>query len=308
MDGSQGWVVVQMVPGPTPLRDLETALLRMAVNPPPTLLEQLFRDELGLRDAVNRVLPDDGSELLLVVDQFEELFTIAEPAEGARLIDGIVGAVTASASRVRVIITLRADFYDRPLGHRGLAPLLARRLETVVEMTPDELSQAIVGPAELAGVKVEAGLVAAVVADATGQPGALPMVQYALTELFEQRDSDTMTLAGYHDLGGVRGAISRRAETLYETLDEAQKAEARRVLLQLVTLGEGEEDTRRRVPRAELTGDNRDVIDAFAAARLLSLDQDQATGQATVEVAHEALLREWPRFAKWITSSPAGAS
>jgi hypothetical protein len=125
------------------------------------------------------------------------------------------------------------------------------------------------------------------------------MVQYALTELFEQRDSDTLTLAGYHELGGVRGAISRRAETLYDSLDEGQQTSVRNALLQLVTLGEGEEDTRRRVAREGLTGDTA-VIDAFAEARLVSLDQDPATGRATVEVAHEALLREWPRFSRWI--------
>ncbi len=298
--GSADWVVVQMVPGPTPLRDLETALLRIAVNPPATLLEQLSRDDLGLRDAVNRILPDDGTELLLVVDQFEELFTIADPEESAQFIDVLVGAVTAAVSRARIVITLRADFYDRPLGDPGLAPLLAERMETVVAMTPDELSQAIVGPAELAGVRVEPGLVAAVVADATGQPGVLPMVQYALTELFEQRNSDVLTLTGYQELGGVRGAIGRRAETLYETLNETQQHDVRNVLLQLVTLGDGKEGTRRRVAREELTGDAGDVIDAFAAARLLSLDQDPATDRATVEVAHEALLREWPRLGAWI--------
>ena len=177
-------------------------------------------------------------------------------------------------------------------------------METVVAMTPDELGEAIVGPADLAGVTVEPGLVGAVVADATGQPGALPLVQYAVTELFDHHTSGTITLQSYRELGGVRGAIGRRAEALYESLDDAAKVDARGVLSQLVTLGEGEEDTRRRVARADLVGAKADVVvEAFGAARLLSFDHDPATRRPTVEVAHEALLREWPRLRDWIDES-----
>jgi hypothetical protein len=269
--GSESWVVVLMVPGTNPLHELEAALLRIAINPPATLLEQLSRDDLGLNDAVRRILPDDGSELLLVVDQFEELFMIADPVESGQFIDILVGAVSAPGSRLRVVVTLRADFYDRPLGHQTLAPLLARRHETVVAMTPDELSEAIVGPAEGVGVGVESGLVAAVVADATGQPGALPLVQYALTDLFEHRSGDMMTLDAYREVGGVRGAIGQRAEALYGSLDGDGKRAVRAVLLELVTLGEGEEDTRRRVNRSDLTDERAaEVLELYGGARLLT--------------------------------------
>ncbi len=302
--GSEGWVIVQMVPGSTPLRDLEAAVLRVAHNPPPTLLEQLSRDELGLRDAAERILPDDDSELLLMIDQFEELFTTADPEESAQLVNVMVGAVTAERSRVRVVITLRADFYDRPLGHPALAPLLAKRLETVVAMTPGELSEAITGPAQHVGVNVEPALVGAIIADATGQPGALPMVQYALTELFDHRANNTMTLDDYRHMGGIRGAIRQRAESLYEAFGPEDQERLRRLLLQLVRLGEGDEYTRRRMAYPVLAEDFGDeLIDALASARLVSIDQDAESEQATVEVAHEALLREWPRLKNWIAQS-----
>ncbi len=297
--GSENWVVVQMVPGSTPLRDLEAALLRIAVNPPPTLLEQLARDDLGLRDAVERILPHDA-ELLLVIDQFEELFTTADPDESAQLINAIVGAVTASESRVRVVVTLRADFYDRPLVHPGLAPLLAGRQETVVAMTPDELSEAVVGPAAQVGVEVEPALVGSIIGDATGQPGALPLLQYTMTELFERWSGGGLTLEDYESFGGLRGAIGRQAEAVFTGLDRVGQRGAQILFLQLVTLLEADEATRRRAFVDDLPADvGADVIDALVGARLVSLDQD-ADGRPTVEVAHEALLGEWPRLGRWV--------
>jgi WD40 repeat protein len=179
----------------------------------------------------------------------------------------------------------------------------------VTPLAADELERAISGPAERAGVVLEPGLVAQMIADVGDEPGALPLLQYALTELFEQRRGSTMTLEGYRAIGGVSGALARRADSVYEELDEDQKEAARQLFLRLTTAVEETELARRRVPRVELlsvdvgTTAMESAIEAFGAARLLSFDRDPATGSPTVEVAHEALLREWGRLRGWLDAA-----
>jgi hypothetical protein len=152
-----------------------------------------------------------------------------------------------------VIITLRADFYDRPLLHPDFGNLLRQHTEVVTPLMADELVRAIVGPAERVGVTLEPGLVAAIVADVNEQPSALPLLQYALTELFERREGRHLTRKAYQRVGGVRGALGRRAEEVYAGLDKAGQTATRQLFLRLVTLGEGVKDTRRRISQAELT-------------------------------------------------------
>ncbi len=246
-----------MTPGPHPIEELEAALLRIAVNPPPTLLAQLQEDERGLLRAVKRILPEDShntrTELLLVIDQFEELFTLVEDETiRTHFLDSLRVAVTEPHSRLRVVITLRADFYDRPLLYPGFGDLLRQRMETILPLSPEELEQAIAGPAERVGASLEPGLVPLIITDVQEQPGTLPLMQYALTELFEQRQGRLLTIDAYQNSGGVLGALARRADELYEDLDDAGRAATRRLFLRLVTLGEGVEDTRRRVLRSEL--------------------------------------------------------
>ena len=161
LPGSEHWFVIEMLPGAHPLEELEAALLRVAVNPPRSLLEQLREDERGLLRAVKRVLPDEPeTELVLVIDQFEELFTLVEDeAARAHFLDSLVAAVTDPRSRVRVVVTLRADFYDRPLLLSGFGELMRERTEVVLPLTAEELEQAIVGPAERAGLALEPELV-----------------------------------------------------------------------------------------------------------------------------------------------------
>ena len=160
-------------------------------------MEQLERDEHGLLRAVLRLLPSDGSELVLVIDQFEEVFTLVED-EAARthFLESLEAAATDPRSRLRVVVTLRADFYDRPLLYRGFAELFKSRVEAVVPLSAEELERAIAGPAERVDVSLEPGLVAAMLADVAEEPGALPLLQYALTELFERRDGRTLFLGG----------------------------------------------------------------------------------------------------------------
>ena len=254
LPNSENWFIVEVLPGAHPLEEIESGLLRIAVNPPESLLPQIKEDRRGLLRAIHRSLPkDEHTELVLVLDQFEEVFTLVEDeSERALLLDALVEAVLAERSRVRVIVTLRADFIDRPLRYVDFAEMLQRRLELVLPLTPDEIERAIAGPASRVGLQLESGLVEAITADVIEQPGALPLLQYALTELYEHREDHALTKSAYQTVGGVKGALGRRAEEVYATLDETSQALAKQIFLRLVTLGEGVEDTRRRVARSEL--------------------------------------------------------
>ena len=186
LPASETWSIVEMTTGQYPLEELEAALLRVAVNPPASLMEQLEGDDRGLCRAVKRVLPGDGSELVLVVDQFEELFTlVVDEDRQSQFLTLLERAVSDPRSRLRVVVTLRADFYDRPLRHREFAELLRDRVLSVPPLAPDGIERAISAPAAGVGVSLEQGLLAEIVADVLDEPGALPLLQYALTELFD---------------------------------------------------------------------------------------------------------------------------
>jgi WD40 repeat protein/serine/threonine protein kinase/DNA-binding XRE family transcriptional regulator len=311
LPSSERWFVVAMFPGAQPLEELEAALLRVAVNPPASLLAQLWEDERGLVRAVKRTLPDDmATELVLIIDQFEELFTFLEDEDTRiHILRSLLAAVRDPRSRMRIVITLRADFYDRPLLYSGFGELVHERTEVVVPLTPDELERAVVGPAQRAGLVMETGLATSIIRDANDQPGALPLLQYALTELFEQCVGHMFTLEVYVASGGVFGALARRADDIYSGLDVPQQAAARQLFLRLVSLGEGVEDTRRRVLWTELIAVGRDrrtlemVIESYGRYRLLTFDHDPVTRGSTVEIAHEALIRRWGRLRGWLEAS-----
>ena len=308
--GSEHWLIAQFVPGLDPFDELAAAL-RGAAPSSEAVLDNLRQDATAVSRAVERLLPDE-SELLLVVDQFEELFTLPDEELRGRFLASLSHAVTSPYGRLRLAIALRADFYDRPLGYRTFGSLLEAGQENVHPLSPAELELAITRPADAVGVRLEPGLVADIVADVGDHPGGLPLLQYALTELFERRESGTLTAAAYRQIGGVSGALAGRAEQLYGELDDAGEDAARKLFTRLVALGEGGNDTRRRVRREEVealgsgTQAIGGVIDTFGRQRLLSFDRDPTTQSPTVEIAHEALLRAWPRLRNWIDDDRDG--
>jgi WD40 repeat protein len=215
---------------------------------------------------------------------------------------------------------LRADFYDRPLRYLPASALLGRRTEVVGPLTPSEMYQAITGPAERVGLELERDLAATIMQDVAEQPGTLPLLQYTLTELYERREGRVLTLAAYRDSGGVFGSLARRAESLYAGLTAPEQTAARQLFLRLVTLGEGGEDTRRRVLMSELLsvaqatpqGEQaageaalQRVLDLFGRYRMLTFDRHPLTREPMVEVAHEALLGSWRRLRDWLAESRA---
>ena len=299
--GSEAWFVTTMVPGTDPFESLEAALLRIAVNPPASLLGQLRDGERGLLRGLRRSVGSDDARVLLVIDQFEELFAgpAADVADG--LLDALAVAVEDPTSPLRLVVTLRADYYDRPLQHPTFAPVLKETAVEVTPLAPDELERAIVEPARREGVEFESGLVPRIVAETVRQPSPLPMLQYMLAELFDRRSGNRMTAADYAELGGLSGALAARAEAVYSAGTGTQKAATRTVFGRLTDPSTA--DLRRRIIISDL-GEDPDVawvLDRFGSARLFSYDRDPASREPTVEVAHEALLREWPRLVGWLS-------
>ena len=307
LPGSERWFTTTMVPGSKPFADLASALLRVAVDPPADVEAELSRDANGIAKTIRKIIPN-GREVVLVLDQFEELFTLSSTADRDLFLSGLVVALTEESPRLRLVATLRADFYDHPLRHPDFADLISDATVPVRPLAADELEKAITEPARSVGASFESGLVAEITADVADQPGALPLLQYARTELFDRRVDQRMTKQAYAELGGVTGALARRADEVYESSSVEAQVSARRVFGRLVNLGEGTEDTRRRVVRSELGGDSSTaaVLDDFGTARLLAFDRDAATREPTVEVAHEALIREWPRLRSWLAEDRDG--
>ncbi|MFE7130530.1 hypothetical protein ACFVIM_06710, partial [Streptomyces sp. NPDC057638] len=242
--------------------------------------------------------PGDPGDTIVLVDQFEEVFTLCQDgAERARFLDLLLAA-RDPARRLRIVIAVRADFYGHCAEHPGLVAALRAAHLLVGPMSAAELRQAVTGPARASGLLVERELTARIVRETTGQPGALPLLSHALLETWRRRNGRTLTLAAYHAIGGLNGAIADTAEHTYSQLSEAQAAHARRMLLRLITPGQGAQDTRRPAARGELEaadpGETGQVLERLVRARLITLDGD------TADVAHEALITAWPRLRGWI--------
>lgn len=302
VDGSDGWFVTTMVPGSDAYESLEAALLRVAVNPPASLLDQLRDGERGILRSVRRCLPADGDTLLLVVDQFEELFTSGRPEDARDFLSGLAVAVRDPQARIRVVVTLRADYYHHPLSHPTFAPVVKETALELTPLAPHELEEAIVAPAVQAGARFAPGLVARIAAETMGQPSPLPLLQYALRELFDRRSGAELTLDAYEKVGGFSGALARRAEAIHAACAPDEQQAIRRVFGQLTNPTDEAADIRRRVPVADLGNDAATAwaIGQYGDARLLTFDRDRTTREPIVEVAHEALLREWPRLNGWL--------
>ena len=247
---------------------------------------------------------DRGTRLVLVVDQFEELFTTTtDEAERSAFIARLV-ELAADPERCVVVATIRADHTGHCAPYPELAELLAANLVLVGPMQPDELRRAIDLPARRAGLRVESALGDALVAEVRDEPGGLPLLSTALVELWRDRDGRWLRLESAERSGGVRGAVARLAEESYEQLSTPEREAAKPILLRLVGEGEGEAAVRRRAPVAEFDIDRNGtaaaVLSRFTEDRLLTRDDGM------IEIAHEALIREWPRLRGWLEEDATG--
>ncbi|WP_194926323.1 nSTAND1 domain-containing NTPase [Catenulispora pinisilvae] len=301
--GGQGWPVLLFTPGPHPLDECAARLAVLAGSLASGLHRQLREDSRALHLAALQALLDAPADvdLLVVVDQFEEVFTLCAEDEREQFLRLLLTAAVEPNSRTRVVVGVRADFYQRCVQYPDLVEALRDAQVLVGPMSTEELRRAISGPAAAVDCVVEGALLARIVADAAGQPSALPLISHALRETWRRRRGNTLTVAGYEAAGAIHYALSRTAEATYQALAEDQQRVARGILLRLVALGEGTEDTKRPAMRGEFdAGETGGVLDALARARLIALDAD------TVELTHEALLSAWPRLRRWIDEDRAG--
>lgn len=286
LPGSQNWRTVLFSPGNDAVGELAFRLGRAG----DTFLtaDELRADPRNAR----RALPDTTT-VLVAVDQFEELFTSNSEADHAVFIQALEAL---GGDRHRVLLALRADFYDICAHHPWLADRINENQLLVGPLNRSELRRAIEGPAQRVGLRVEEGLVDTMLDDAGASRGSLPLVAHALMETWLRRRGHVMTLEGYAAAGGVAGAIAQRAESTYERLDRGGQATARSLLLQLTRPGENASDTRRRLSWSDVeeTGNTHEVVETFAEARLLTVDDE------AIDLAHETLLRSWPRARRWI--------
>ncbi|WP_328428081.1 helix-turn-helix domain-containing protein [Streptomyces sp. NBC_00443] len=243
--------------------------------------------------------PVEGeTDTLLVVDQFEEVFTLCQdPGERTQFIDGLLHSrAEAHGSRLRVVIAVRADFYGRCADHHALVDALNAASLLVGPMSPEQVREAIVKPAAAGRLVVERALTARIVSDVAREPGALPLMSHALLELWRRRRARTLTMEAYGAIGGVQGAVAHTAEEVFAGFTAEQTELARALLLRLITPGDEAPDTRRPAERAELvrSEESAAVLEALVRARLVTVD---GTG---VDLTHEALITAWPRLRGWV--------
>jgi WD40 repeat protein/DNA-binding SARP family transcriptional activator len=283
LPGSGGWRQMLLRPGAYPCAELGRAL-----------------DGERLGQALGQLSP--GQRLVIAVDQLEELFTLCEQEdERAAFLEQLAAAARDPERRALVVVSLRADFYGRLASYSRFAGLLSRSHVLVGPMDRDELTRAIKQPAARAGLELEPGLADALVSDVAGEPGGLPLLSTTLLELWRARDGRALRYDSYRTSGGVRGAVARLAEDAYTQLGETERRIARGVMLRLAS-GEEGALARRRVPLGELeriTG-ARPVLAELTDARLLTVSDGE------VELSHEALLREWPRYRAWLEEDRVG--
>ncbi|MEV6968611.1 SUMF1/EgtB/PvdO family nonheme iron enzyme [Hamadaea sp. NPDC051192] len=287
------WDVAMLRPGPDPRAALLAALGRS-------------REPADLAAAIKRRSRRAGVPLLVIIDQFEELYTHAPNEESiGAFLDDLVGCVTSTYPHsVKLLLTFRGDFYGRVIGHRGLSDLLQDRVVHLPPMSRNELRSVITEPAKESGLTLESGLVERILDDAGTEPGNLPLLEFTLTRLWDRRTDAVLTTSGYEQVGRLPGAISARAEEVYTSLSPEQQYAARQLLVRLVQVARPEEDgndARRRTPIAELIGlpGVEQVIAGLAAARLVVTDSSRLGGP-TVELAHEAIIRSWERLRGWL--------
>lgn len=310
---SADWLIHILTPTAHPLENLAASLIHdtASVADAAMFTDDLARDPHSLHLFVKRRMKRGSrSRQLLVIDQFEELFTLCHSQdERASFVSNLLAAASEPDGSIFIVITLRADFYAHCAEYIQLREALAQQQEYIGAMSDVELRRAVEEPARRGRWEFEPGLVDVLLHDVGHEPGALPLLSHALWETWQRRRGRSMTHGGYASSGGVRGAIAETAEAVFaDQFTHEQQAIARRIFLRLTELGDESAagDTRRRATFNELilkpeeAATTRTVLKALADARLITTSEDAA------EVAHEALIREWPTLHGWLEENREG--
>ncbi len=305
------WEVVTIVPTDRPLHALAAGLmpiLEQDMSETDRLIETnkladaLLQKTVKLRDIVEQILlKQPGTErLLLIVDQWEELFTLChEDRSRWCFIDNVLDAT--AATRLSVVLTLRGDFFGRAItNYRPLSDRVQGAQVNVGPMNKEELRLAIVEPARQVGLTFESGLVDLILEQAADEPGHLPLLEFVLRQLWDHRRGGELHHEAYREIGQLEGAIARKAESLYQNASEEDQRRMQQIFFRLVRPGEGEADTRRRATLAELGEGLQGLAKTLTDERLLVTSQLTSRPEETIEVSHEALIRHWDRLKDWV--------
>ena len=310
---AKGWPTLTCTPGPQPLETLAARLAVAADIAVDSAVASLWADPYEVEDLILKGLQREASatesaRMVLVVDQFEELFTLCDDLEERRRFVAILDR--AGRSGAMVVLTLRADFYPQCMAHPELVDALAHRQIPIEPMSSAHLREVVEAPAALTGLILEAGLLNRLLEDLAGSDfsdASLPLLSYSMQQTWIRRDGDTLTLAGYEATGGIRDAVTRQADAAFDSLGPAGQNAMRRLLLRMVRVGTDVEDTRRTVDLGELLRDNpaetrwiAAARDALAERRLIVVADQHAW------ITHDALLRAWPRLRRWIDEDRDG--
>jgi WD40 repeat protein/DNA-binding SARP family transcriptional activator len=315
-----GYLPAALRPGTQPFYSLAGAVIQLLepglsktdlLAETRNLAERLTRGEVGLADVVARIHKEtpEKYKLLLVIDQFEELYTLCADAQLQKaFIDELLATVEASrnskTSLAVILLTMRADFMGQALAHRPFADALQEASVLMGPMTRYELHMAIEKPAEMQGAAFEPGLVERILDDVGEKPGNLPLLEFTLTQLWEHQSDGWLTHADYEAMGCLEGALASYADQVYADLDENEQERARQAFVQLVQPGEGTEDTRRIATHEELGDASWQLVQHLADRRLVVTGRD-AQGRETAEVVHEALIQRWGKFREWMNADRA---
>lgn len=303
------WLIESFRPNKQPFYELSAALISQLEPELGRTDKTIKAKELaesirqhGFTADVSAILKDKpGSRLLLVVDQFEELYSGCADKEQQQFVDALLAVVNSAFSTVTLVLTLRADFYSYVVNYPPFGEALNKYpAQNLSLMKAEEMLSAIELPAEKMGVKLEEGLTQRILDDVKQEPGNLPLLEFALTQLWEKQNRGILTHQAYSEIGGVAKALSNHAEAVYDKLSEEEQKQGQRIFLQLICPGEGTKATRRLATRAEV--ENWDLVAFLADARLVVTGRNEATGEETVEVVHEALIREWGSLRGWMES------
>ena len=311
-DRNTAWETVILVPTDQPLKALARAFLplldptmgevdRLAES---TKLAEHFRSgTISLYDIVERILEKQSgtNRVLIVVDQFEELYTLTSDEEvRRRFLDELLATTSRAESKVNVALTLRGDFVGKALAYRPLSDRLQDAQINLGPMTREELERAIREPAKKIELEFEAGLVRRILNDVGDEPGNLPLLEFALEELWENRRARLLLNETYDGMGELKGALAKKAGDFFKSLSPGDQKVLQRVFLRIVRPSESGEDTRRRAAFTELPPEGAELVLKLADQRLLVTNQTQSGREQTVEVAHEALISNWSTLRAWV--------
>ena len=269
------------------------------------LVQEFQQDVSGLKKIVTSILNRNSViKLLLIADQFEELYTLCQEEKRNIFIKQLLSTIK-QIENFKIVLTLRADFFKYAISERSFAEALQDANQILGPMNRQELKDVIEKPAQLLQLTIEPGLTQSILNAVKNQPENLPLLEFTLTQLWEKRQNGQLTHQAYDEIGGLEKALAKYAEEKYQSFDKEQQPRVQRVFIQLVRPGEGTEDTRRLATREEVGEHNWDLVKQLADARLVVTNKQQNSDQETVEIIHEALIREWKTLQGWMEKSRA---